>query len=34
MPKACSQEFADLLNAKEHKVVYRELDLSLAELQI
>lgn len=33
MPKPCSHEFVVLLNAKEHKVVYRQLDLRLDELQ-
>lgn len=33
MPKAYSYEFVILLNAKEPKVVYRELDLRLDEFQ-
>lgn len=33
MPKAYSHELVVLLNAKEPKVVYRDLDLRLDELQ-
>lgn len=33
MPKACSHEFVALLNVKEYKVVYRQLDLRLDKLQ-